>query len=41
MLNFCDRILVISDGAIVGEFLSSGEKAMESITHAMLGGKAK
>lgn len=41
MLNFCDRILVISDGAIVGEFPSSGEKAMENITHAMLGGKAK
>lgn len=39
LLNFCDRILVMNDGAIVGEYASSGPDAKEKITHAMLGGK--
>jgi len=39
LLNFCDRILVINDGSIVGEYPSSGPQIKETITHAMLGGK--
>ncbi len=39
LLNFCDRILVLNDGAVVGEFPSTGEDAEINITHAMLGGK--
>lgn len=39
LLNFCDRILVINDGSIVGEYPSSGPKIKETIAHAMLGGK--
>jgi ABC-type sugar transport system ATPase subunit len=39
LLNFCDRILVMNDGAIVGEYPSSGPQIKETITHAMLGGK--
>ncbi len=39
LLNFCDRILVINDGSIVGEYPSTGPKIKETITHAMLGGK--
>ena len=41
MLNFCDRIIVLNDGAVVGEFPSTGEEAEINITHAMLGGKVK
>ncbi len=41
LLNFCDRILVLNDGAVVGEFPSTGEDAEINITHAMLGGKVK
>lgn len=39
LLNLCDRILVVNDGAVVGEFTSFGTDAKENITHAMLGGK--
>ena len=39
LLNFCDRILVVNDGAMAGEFASTGPDAKEKITHAMLGGK--
>lgn len=41
LLDFCDRILVMSDGEVVGEYPSGGPNAKEIITHAMLGGKAK
>lgn len=41
LLNFCDRILVVSDGKVVGEFPSTGPDAQEKITHAMLGGKSE
>lgn len=41
LLDFCDRILVMSDGEVVGEYPSSGSDAKEVITHAMLGGKSK
>lgn len=41
LLDFCDRILVMSDGEVVGEYSSSGPDAKEVITHAMLGGKTK
>lgn len=41
MLNFCDRILVIKDGNVVGEYPSTGPRAKETITHAMLGGKVE
>lgn len=39
LLNLCDRILVINEGVIVGEFQSPGEKDKEEITRVMLGGK--
>ena len=39
LLNICDRILVVHDGSVVGEFTSFGEDAKEKITHVMLGGK--
>lgn len=39
MLNFCDRILVVNNGRLVGEFSSKGSDAKEVITHAMLVGK--
>ncbi|MGE5614523.1 MAG: sugar ABC transporter ATP-binding protein [Bacillota bacterium] len=39
LLNLCDRILVVNDGAVVGEFSSFGPDAKERISHAMLGGK--
>jgi ribose transport system ATP-binding protein len=39
LMNFCDRILVLRDGAVVGEFSPTEENANEQITHAMLGGK--
>lgn len=38
LLNFCDRIIVVKDGAMVAEFPSTGPNAKETITHAMLGG---
>jgi len=38
LLNYCDRIIVIKDGAMVGEFPATGPKAKEIITHAMLQG---
>ena len=41
MLNFCDRILVVNNGAMAGEFPSTGSDIKETITHAMLGGKKK
>lgn len=41
LLDFCDRILVMSDGEVAGEYPSSGSDAKEVITHAMLGGKSK
>ena len=41
LLDFCDRILVMSDGEVVGEFPAGGADAKEVITHAMLGGKSK
>ena len=39
LLNLCDRILVVNEGALVGEYSPSVEHAKETITHAMLGGK--
>lgn len=39
LLNICDRILVINEGKIAGEFTSFGENDKEKITHVMLGGK--
>lgn len=39
LLNLCDRILVMNDGALVKEFKKPSEKDKEMITHAMLGGK--
>lgn len=39
LLNICDRILVINEGEIAGEFTSFGEDDKEKITHVMLGGK--
>ncbi len=41
LLNLCDRILVVNDGAVVGEFSSFGPDAKETITHTMLGGKTE
>ena len=41
LLDFCDRILVMSDGEVIGEFPAGGADAKEVITHAMLGGKSK
>lgn len=38
LLNVCDRILVVNDGAIAGEFSAFGEDAKKKITHVMLGG---
>lgn len=38
LLNLCDRILVIRDGRIVGDFDPTETDAKETITHAMLGG---
>ncbi|MEN6420068.1 MAG: sugar ABC transporter ATP-binding protein [Clostridiaceae bacterium] len=41
LLNICDRILVVNDGAVTGEFSTFGPEAKEKITHTMLGGKAE
>lgn len=41
LLDFCDRILVMNDGRVSGEYPASGPDIKETITHAMLGGKAK
>lgn len=39
LLNLCNRILVMHEKAIVGEFTSFGPDTKQEITHAMLGGK--
>lgn len=40
LLSLCDRILVVHDGEIVGEFDPQQPKAEETIMNAMLGGRA-
>lgn len=41
LLNICDRIIVMNDGAVCGEFTSAESDIKEKITHRMLGGRGE
>jgi len=39
LLAICDRIVVLREGRVVGEFINNGENTEEMITRVMLGGQ--